>query len=265
MQDYIHGTSAEEQERLALMNRILNDACLEQLELCGGERVLELGAGTGIFAAELARAVGDDGRVLAIERDPEQIAGASALPPALDLLQGDVYAPPLAEDEWGSFDLVHARFLLEHLERPAEAVAVMVRAARPGGRIALVDDDHSLMRFDPDPGGMAELWSDYAECYRSLGNDPWIGRRLVALLAEAGARPVRTTQIDYGACAGQAVFPAVVENLAEVVGGARQVVVERTDWTAASFDEALASFRSWARRPNAALWYALPFALAERS
>jgi len=265
---YLHGASVAEQERLALMNGILNRRCLAELELRSGERVLEMGAGTGLFAVELARAVGLGGEVVAIERDPDQLARARAViesaGAAVELRAGEVADPPLADDEWGGFELVHARFLLEHLADPLPAVRAMVRAARPGGRIALIDDDHSLMRFWPDPGGMTELWSDYARQFERLGNDPNIGRRLVSLLSEAGARPLRATQINYGGCAGEQAFAALVRNLAEVVAGARGAVVASTRWTAAEFDAALDQFRRWGERPDAVIWYALPMAVGLR-
>lgn len=249
------------------MNRILNARCLAELGLEGGERVLEIGAGTGIFATDLARAVGPEGCVVAVEQDEAQLRSAreraARRGESFDLRAGDAYDPPLTAEEWQSFDLVHARFLLEHLERPVQAVKAMVRAARPGGRIALIDDDHSSMRFWPDPGGMSELWSDYASQFERLGNDPDVGRKLVSLLVEAGARPMRTAMIYYGACAGEEAFEVVALNLAEVVDGARATVLEATSWTEESFQRTIDRYMTWSRRPDAAVWYALPCAIGE--
>ena len=47
---YIHGTCPRERERLGLLNRILNERSLAELRLEPGTRVLEMGAGTGVFA-----------------------------------------------------------------------------------------------------------------------------------------------------------------------------------------------------------------------
>ena len=261
---YIHGTSPREQSRLELMNGILNSRCLAAMELRGGERILEMGAGTGLFAADLARQAGPGGAVLALEIDEEQFAAAArraANPRApFEVRRGDAMHPPLRAAEWGTFDVVHARFLLEHVPQPADVVRAMVRAARPGGRIVLVDDDHSLMRFWPEPGGMEKLWFDYAAQYERVQNDPWVGRRLVELLVQAGATPLRTTLIPYGGCAGEPAFPATVENLAEVIEGARGPVLENTAWTAEEFDATVARFRAWGARDDAVIWYALPFA-----
>lgn len=63
----------------------------------------------------------------------------------------------------------------------------MVRAARPGGRIILEDDDHAVLRLWPEPAGFSSLWQAYIEEYKKLGYDPYMGRRLVELLHQEGA------------------------------------------------------------------------------
>ncbi len=265
---YLHGSSAVEQDRLALMNDILNARCLEAIVPREGESVLEMGAGTGIFARELACAVGPGGRVVAIERDGAQFEAAQEGSRALGNLefrQGDVFQCPLSEDEWGTFDLVHARFLLEHLQRPEEAVRIMVRAARPGGRIALIDDDHSLMRFWPEPEpAVLELWEAYTDLYGSLGNDAIVGRKLPSFLQRAGAKIERTTQVNYGASAGELGFRAVADNLASVVGGARAAFLDHAGWSAGRFEQALDGFEAWSKQEDATVWYALPMVVGVR-
>src|SRR5262245_16825229 len=138
---YVHGTHPEEQRRLADLNTLVNRASLEALAARPGERALDVGSGLGQFARALAKATGE--RVVAVERSTEQLdrartlaaeAGESAL---VDLRQGDAVALPLAPPEWGSFDLAHARFLLEHVPAPDEVVRAMARAVRPGGRVVL--------------------------------------------------------------------------------------------------------------------------------
>jgi len=53
-------------------------ASLDQLDLRRGQRVLQVGAGTGYYAAVLAEIVGPDGRVVAVECDEELAARARA-------------------------------------------------------------------------------------------------------------------------------------------------------------------------------------------
>lgn len=262
--EYIHGTDPAEQARLSLLNDLLNVGSLRELHLQGGERILDVGSGLGQLSRAMARVTGV--RVLGIERSPEQIAeaerqafqaGESRL---VEFRQGDALQFPLSDEEWGTFDLAHTRFLLEHLREPLPVVQAMVRAVRPGGRIVLEDDDHDLLRLWPEPPSFAVLWEAYQRSYEHLGNDPVIGRRLVTLLREAGAEPVRNTFVFFGSCVGEPHFAHYVENLLGVINGARGTVIEAGLLEAARFDVAIAELRDWSRHQAATIWYAVSWA-----
>ncbi len=263
---YVHGTDPPEQQRLARMNRLLNDGALHELDLKGGEAILDLGCGLAQLTRGMARAAGTGARVVGIERAPEQItealrqARAEGVESLIEIRQGDAAAPPLRDSEWATFDLVHARFLLEHLPDPLSAVRAMVRAARPGGRIVLEDDDHDLLRLWPEPPGFEAVWRAYIRTYDRHGNDPFVGRRLPALLHAAGAEPRRTAAIFFGGCAGQPGFDDLVENLAAILAGARPEILEIGAFDATHFDQALAALRAWRARPDAAFWYFVSWA-----
>ncbi len=118
---YIHGTAAEEQRRLSLLNDVLlNNASLREMALHGHERIIDFGSGLGQFTRAMARAV-PRGHVVGIERNEEQLAGATRLAAAEDeaklveFRRGDVLNLELPRAEWGSFDVAHARFILEHV------------------------------------------------------------------------------------------------------------------------------------------------------
>ncbi len=265
---YIHGTEPEEQARLSLLNDLLNVGSLRELHVQGGERILDVGSGLGQLSRAMARVTGV--RVVGIERSAQQIAeaerqaamaGESSL---VEFRQGDATHFPLRDEEWGTFDVAHTRFLLEHLREPLPVVEAMVRAVRPGGRIVLEDDDHDILRLWPEPPGFAELWHAYQRSYDHLGNDPIIGRRLIALLHEAGAEPVRNTFVFFGSCAGEAHFPLYVENLIGVVNGARATVIDAGLLDAAQFDAAIESLHEWSRGATATIWYAMSWAEGRR-
>lgn len=256
---YLHGTSTDEQERLSRLNSLLNDAALRELSLRGGEAIVDFGCGLGQLSRAMARAAGR--RLLGIERSTEQLAEAARQAAAageerlLELRQGDVQEPPLRDEEWGTFDVAHARFVLEHVQEPLTVVRQMVRAVRPGGRLVLQDDDHEVLRCYPEPPGFAALWRAYERTYDRLGCDPYVGRRLAALLWEAGAAPRRCTTIFFGACAGEKSFVPLVENMCGLLSGARGPIVGGGLLPGAEFDEALAALRAWAGKPGAAFWY----------
>lgn len=265
-QTYIHGNSATERKRLALMNSLINGRCLEELRLQNERRVLDVGAGTGQFTRMMAARLRPEARVIAIERNPEQLeealAGQESTTPGcpVEFRQGDATALPLVAGEAGAFDLAHARFLLEHVPDPLTVVREMVRAVRPGGRLVLADDDHELMQCWPEPAGFSAAWRAYFRSYRVIGTDPLIGRKLAELLHQAGVRPSRVTLVFYGACAGEAGFRGIVENLAGVLSGARETVLAAGGIGAAAYDRSIEAFRRWGELPQAAVWYAINWA-----
>lgn len=266
---YLHGTDPEEQRRLTRMNELMNARCLAEIRPVAGGRILDVGCGLGQLTRAMARIAGS-GLAVGVERSDKQLAEANRQASAAgesDLVEfraGDANRLPLAESEWHSFDLVHARFLLEHVPDPLETVRGMVQAAKPGGRIVLEDDDHGILTLWPEPPGVMPIWQAYIRSYDRLGNDPYIGRRLVSLLHLAGAEPVRNTWIFFGSCSGDPDLAAFVENTAHLLIGAKSTIQAATQLSDADFEAGIASLRDWSLRPDAALWFAIAFAEGRR-
>ncbi len=258
---YIHGTDPAEQERLSRLNELLNTQSMARLRIEPGARVLDVGCGMGQLSRAIARTAGRNGRVVGIERSRSQIdegkrqARAAGEAETVDVREGDAGDPPLGDDEWGTFDVAHARFILEHVADPARVVRAMVEAVRPGGRIVLEDDDHELLRFHPAIPAFETAWRAYMRAYEAVGNDPLIGRKLPALLVEAGATPTANDWPFFGTCQGSPTFPIIVSNCRGVLGGARASVLARGGLSGQAFDDALRAFDRWSSEPGAALWY----------
>jgi ubiquinone/menaquinone biosynthesis C-methylase UbiE len=267
---YIHGAAPPEQQRLSRLNDLLNEASIRELKLLAGESILDVGCGIAQLTRAMARAAGPEARVLGIERDAGQLdkarrqACAAGEQDLVELRQGDALQPPLRDHEWGSFDVAHTRFLLEHVSDPLAVVRGMVRAVRPGGRIVLADDDHDILRLWPEPRGLTPLWHAYIRSYDRLGNDPWVGRRLVWLLHAAGAIPIRNNWIFFGSCAGSPAFPDIVENLEQILVGARPNILATAQVEETFFDQAISELRAWSTRPDSAFWFAMCWAEGSR-
>lgn len=122
------------------------EAGLAALAARPGERVLEIGFGTGHALVALAEAVGDDGRVVGLEHSggmldvTRQRLAESDVAPRVELHLGDARRLPFAD---GGFDAVFMSFTLE-LFGPEELPGVLAeirRVLRPGGRLAVVSLD----------------------------------------------------------------------------------------------------------------------------
>ncbi len=246
---------------MSLLNDLLNESCLRELNLVEGEKVLDLGSGLGQFTRRMAQKVGGNGQVVGIERDRDQIAQAKRLANIagqsvlVEFRQGDVFELPLGESEWGSFDVAHARFLLEHVPRPELVIAEMVRSVRPGGRVFVADDDHDNFRPWPEPAGFDALWRAYVRSYERAGNDPYVGRRLVSLLHGAGLTAIRNSCVFFGGSAGDERFEAVADNIIGTLGGAKDAILSDESLDEESFRIGMEGLESWKADPSAALWY----------
>ncbi len=160
-----------------------------------GMDVLDVGCGPGTITADLAVRVAP-GRVVAIDNAPGVLEEAEATaarypglgPGSVDFRLGDVYHLDAVE---GSFDLVHAHQVLQHLTDPVAGLAEMRRVCRPGGVVAARDADYAAMTWYPDVPELQEWRSLYRRLARANGAEPDAGRRLLEWARRAGLRSVR--------------------------------------------------------------------------
>lgn len=246
------------------MNELINTRCLQLMGLKGSEKILDVGSGLGQFSIDMGRAA-KNGFCIGIERDANQFSLAQqnlsdSGVKNVEFRLGEVEKMPLTENEWGQFDVAHARFILEHLSNPGEAIEVMAKAVRKGGRVVLEDDDHYSFLLYPEPHGFDTLWNAYMRSYDRLGNDPYIGRRLVALLHDHGLRNIQNNVVFFGDCAGSPTFLAYIDNLVGILNSAKRVMTEGQLIRAEVFDEAMINLRKWSALPHAALWYTIYWA-----
>jgi ubiquinone/menaquinone biosynthesis C-methylase UbiE len=218
---YIHGTSPLEQARLARLNRLTNGPFLEFLHVRPGMRVLEVGSGLGILAAEVAAAARDV-EVVGVEQSGEQIA-AAVQARGVRYVRADAHELPF---EAGSFDLVYARYLLEHVADPRRVLGQMRRVVRAGGRVAVQENDISLVRVDPPCPAFERAWQALARCQRQLGGHPYVGRQLYRLFREAGFSQIElSVQPEWHWSLSPAFEPWII-NLIDNLRGARQRLID---------------------------------------
>ena len=99
-----------------------------------GDRVLDVGCGTGVFAREAATRVGPSGKVVGLDLNESMLAVARRLRPEIEWHQGDAMALPFEDD---SFDVVGSQFMLMFVPDRVGVIKEMWRVLAPGGRLAL--------------------------------------------------------------------------------------------------------------------------------
>ena len=152
-----------------------------------GMSLLDVGCGPGTITTDLAGLLAP-GRVVGIDASPTVIDEArSRLADgghrALSFEVGDLYALPFDD---GSFDVVHAHQVLQHVGDPSAALGEMRRVCRRGGMVGVRDADFPTFRFFPDEPAIARGLEAYGALTRVNGANWDAGRRLLQWANAAG-------------------------------------------------------------------------------
>lgn len=153
-------------------------ANFDALEPRPGEHILDIGCGNGLLSAEIARAVGPEGRVTGIDPSAEMRALAverCAEYPWVALVEGTAEALGVAD---GAADRAVSLQVFEYLPALGPALAEAHRALRPDGRLVIGDWHWDTLVWESDEpdrmAGMIRLWDGHLS-----------ERRVPALLPEA--------------------------------------------------------------------------------
>lgn len=162
-----------------------------------GERVLDVGCGAGTAELILAMLQPGGARFVGIDLVPARVADAQraarAHGVAAALSAADAAALPFAT---GSFDAAFAVAVLQHVERPEDALASLARVVRAGGRLVAVEPDTAQRSWYSEPASGHEVFAlatqffEALEASRRERGDPALGPRLPGLLRRHGFEPL---------------------------------------------------------------------------
>jgi ubiquinone/menaquinone biosynthesis C-methylase UbiE len=123
----------EREERCSLM--------LANLGVKPGMTVCDMGCGNGFYTVQLAKMVGDKGKVYGVDIQPEMLKflkerAAAAKVDNIEPVLGELWDPNLPE---GKIDLILLVDVYHEFSHPEQMLAAMRKSLAPGGQVVLVE------------------------------------------------------------------------------------------------------------------------------
>lgn len=114
---------------------------VKQLKLSPGDRIADIGSGTGLFVEPFSNAVGKKGWVYALDIVPKFVERVGKMSDILNL--GNVTPVLCGQDDVrlapGSIDVAFICDVYHHFEYPAASLASLHKAMVPGGKLVVID------------------------------------------------------------------------------------------------------------------------------
>jgi ubiquinone/menaquinone biosynthesis C-methylase UbiE len=189
---YFLGTHDEELERLGLQHRVWRPTVLECWRRAGigpGSKVIDVGAGPGFAAADLAEIVGPAGRVVAVERSARFVEAGRAMLASRGHANCQYHVLDLMTDPLpaGGMDASWCRWVACFVSSPALLLDKIAAVLRPGG-VAIFHEyvQYDSFRITTAGPRMREFVRQVEQRWRDAGGTPNSAPIVVRLLQERG-------------------------------------------------------------------------------
>lgn len=192
--NYVHGYSTREAQRLADQANTLAKLLHCDSIYSPNERILEAGCGTGAQTITLA-VNSPQSQFVCIDTSAESLEKARQLTQSkaitnVEFQQADIFNLPFGPE---SFDHIFVCFLLEHLEKPTEALLSLKKVLRRGGTLTAIEGDHGSAYFYPDSEHAKRAIQCLIDLQAEAKGNSLIGRQLYPLLKECGFKSVKVS------------------------------------------------------------------------
>ncbi len=216
-----------------------------------GLDVLDVGCGSGTLTYEIARWV-LPGLVVGLDlnagllRVARRSAPGGGLP-NVRFLEGDIREAAFAHE----FDLVSATRVFQWIPDAVRAVAPMVAALRPGGRLLALDSDHPRTSWADAPASWTRFHRAFLEWRAASGLDNAVVERLPGAFAAGGLVDVDRVPHVSTVRADEPSFVRVVRAWRIMADTRGRQMVAAGHLTEAERQHATADYTAWMQEPHA--------------
>lgn len=196
--DYVLGTEEEEVERLGLQHRVWRARMLDSWNRAGigpGQTIIDVGAGPGFAALDLAEIVGSEGRVIALERSRRFLGALARRAEARGLSNIESREQDVSEQGFGErfADAGWCRWLLSFVADPRRTISHIASALKPGGHSIFHEyADYGTWRMMPPNRDLDRFRDLVMQSWRDSGGEPDIALHLPGWLEAEGLEIVST-------------------------------------------------------------------------
>jgi SAM-dependent methyltransferase len=183
MKTYVHGYSKKESNRLADQAGTLAELLHVDTIYPPGSKVLEAGCGIGAQTSILVQNC-PHAQFVSIDISKDSIKKAKTSVKAENVIfgQADIFDLPFEAE---SFDHIFICFVLEHLQKPIDALVNLKKVLKKGGSITVIEGDHGSFYCYPESKEALMAVKCLIDVQASLKGNSLIGRQLYPLLNAA--------------------------------------------------------------------------------
>lgn len=198
-QQYIHGFSQEEQDRLYKQAKVHENIIFNRVDFSKQKNIIEVGSGVGAQTQILLERF-PHLHIDCVDASSEQLNRAKQtlkeqhLKGQIDFFQADAEKLPFTES---SKDGAFVCWLLEHVPSPMKILSEIRRVLKSGGLIYCNEVFNSTFYLHPYSPATLKYWMEFNDYQWSINGDPFVGGKLANYLMKAGFQEVTTEVLTH--------------------------------------------------------------------
>ncbi len=155
-----------------------------------GMFVLDVGCGTGSISKDIAKLVGENGKVIGIDNTEKFISSGQHTYAGVENLEL-IYTDLFDFEPNIKFDLIVSARVLQWLTNPKEALVKMKSLLKPNGQISILDYNHEDLEWNPNPPqSMQSFYNSFLKWRAEAGMNNRMANDLSILMKEVGLHSI---------------------------------------------------------------------------